>query len=90
MEMKDAYPMIIAGLLGTTGGGGVSTYLQSSHMHPEIIKEIREVEYEMEIDRTNLMLAAMETAGVARDSAQYIAATAKLTHFNQLYTDLQK
>lgn len=92
MELnKDSLPALaIAALLGTSGGSNLSTYLQSSHLHPEIIAEIREVEYEMEIERTNLKLADMEHRLVPRDSAEYIATTSKLTHFNQLLQDLKK
>ena len=92
MELnKDSLPALaIAALLGTSGGSSLSTYLQSSHLHPEIIREIREVEYEMEIERTNLKLADMEDRLVPRDSAEYIATTSKLTHFNQLLQDLKK
>ena len=90
MDMERLYPMIIVGLLGTTGGGGVTTYLQSNHLHPEIIAEIRAVEYEMEIERTNLLLVAMEQSDVPRDSASYISTTNKLSHFEELLQDLKK
>ena len=89
MDIKENWmPLALAALLGTSGGGGVSTYLQGAHAHPEIIKEIRKVEYESQIFQLSVKVSAMEEAGQT-GTADYVVAVSMLTKFNTMLTDLK-
>ncbi len=90
MDIKENWmPLALAALLGTSGGGGVSTYLAGQHTHPEIIKEIREVQYESEIFKLETQVNAMEEAG-QKDNASYTVALAQLIKFKAMLTELGK
>lgn len=88
VNKETVLPLIIAALLGTTGGGGVSTYLQTSHMHPEIIREIRKVQYQSEIFKLSTQIDAMAAAGEDGSSAYTIANT-QLSKFTEMLTELK-
>ena len=87
MDIKENWmPLAIAALLGTSGGGGVATFL-GQHTHPEIIHEIREVQYEAEIFKLESQVDTMETAG-HKDSASYAVAVAQLIKFKEMLVEL--
>lgn len=89
-SLKDNWmPLALAAALGTSGGGGVSTYLAGNHLHPEIIKEIREVQYESQIFALEIKVQAMEDAGQKED-ASYVVALAQLIKFQDMLTELGK
>jgi hypothetical protein len=87
MELtKESLPALaIAALLGTTGGGGVSTFLSNNHTHPAIIKEIREVQYENVVEQAKLVMAATPD----HESPDYVIAAAQLTKYTEKLADLQ-
>ncbi len=82
---KDWQALALAALLGTSGGGGISTYLQQSHTHPEIIKEIREVQYESIVEKAKVIMAATPD----HTSPEYIIASAQLVKYVQKLADLK-
>ena len=89
MDIKENWPALaIAALLGTSGGGGAATFL-GQHSHPEIIKEIREVQYESEIFKLETQVSAMEEAG-QKGGASYSVAVAQLIKFKDMLTELKK
>ncbi len=88
MDIKENWmPLALAALLGTSGGGGVSTYLAGQHTHPDIIREIREVSYEAEIFKLSVQVGAMEDAG-QKDTANYAVAVAQLIKFKSMLIEL--
>jgi len=73
-------------------GGGVSTgssFLtgHQPHTHPEIIQEIREVEYEAEIFKLSVKLETMDEQGQG-GTPSYIVAEAQLVKFTTMLTEL--
>ena len=87
MELnKDSLPALaIAALLGTTGGGGVSTFLQQSHTHPEIIREIRQVQYENVVEQAKVVMASITD----HTTSDYIVAQTQLIKYTKKLADLQ-
>lgn len=90
MDIKENWmPLALAALLGTSGGGGAATALLGAHQHPEIIAEIREVQYESEIFKLETQVNAMEEAG-QQGEANYTVAVAQLIKFKDMLTELDK
>lgn len=79
--------ILVAGLLGTGGAGGAVTAILGSHVHPELLNEIRELEYESEIYKLSVAISAMEGNG-QRDSADYAVAVSQLQLFTAKLTNL--
>jgi hypothetical protein len=83
---KECLPALeIAALLGTTGGGGVSTFLSNNHTHTEIIREIREVQYENVVEQAKEVMASTPD----HESSEYIVASAQLIKYVQKLADLK-
>jgi hypothetical protein len=80
-------PLMLAALMGTSAGGGVSTAILGEHEHPEIIKEIREVQYDGEIYKLTTQLESMEQQGL-KDTPGYKVAEAQLIKFTTMRTEL--
>jgi len=90
MNVKDNWmPLMLAAALGTSGGGGAAIGILGQHTHPEIIREIREVQYESEIFKLETQVNAMEEAG-QKDNASYTVALAQLIKFKAMLTELGK
>lgn len=90
MDIKENWmPLALAALLGTSGGGGAAMSILGQHTHPEIIKEIREVQYESEIFKLETKIFAMEDAG-QKDNASYTVAVAQLIKFKDMIAELGK
>lgn len=86
MDVKENWmPLALAALLGTSGGGGISTYLSGQHTHPEIMVEIRKVQYESIVEKAKVTMAA----NVDHESFHYIIAQAQLVKYVQKLADLQ-
>jgi hypothetical protein len=98
LDKDNIPPLIIAALLGTSTGGGVSTYLGGDYdalivkmdeKHAELLTEIRRGEYDGEIYKLNVTIAAMEDAG-DKESAKYTVAVSMLTKFTEMKLELNK
>ena len=86
MDIKENWmPLALAALLGTSGGGGVSTYLAGNHTHPEIMVEIRKVQYESIVEKAKVTMAALDN----HNSPNYVIAQAQLVKYVQKLADLE-
>jgi len=75
--------LLVASLIGTGGGTGVSQLI-NQHDHPEIIREIREVQYDAEIEKLTVRLETID-----KNSASYKVAEAQLVKFTQMKIGLR-
>ena len=86
MDIKENWmPLTLAALLGTSGGGGVATAIIGQHTHPEIMIEIRKVQYESIVEKAKVVMSA--TADHA--SADYVVAQAQLIKYTGKLADLE-
>ena len=86
MDVKENWmPLALAALLGTSGGGGVSTFISNQHTHPEIMVEIRKVQYESIVERAKVVMAATTD----HTEADYLVAQAQLIKYTEKLADLE-
>ncbi len=86
MDIKENWmPLAIAALLGTSGGGGVATFL-GQHTHPDIMIEIRKVQYEYTLEKAKVTMPALKAD---KTSAGYIVAQAQLIKYTEKLADLE-
>ena len=73
IEKTDILPYALMLLAGGSVGTGSSllTSQQAQHEHPAIIKVIKIVQYELELDTVVLRLDAMDRNGVPKDDRNY-------------------
>jgi len=86
VDIKENWmPLALAALVGTSGGGGMAT-LMSQHTHPDIMIEIRKVQYEYTLEKAKVTMTALKDD---KTSAGYIVAQAQLIKYTEKLADLE-
>jgi len=67
----------------------IEVQLASEHEHPSIMSELRENEYQTEIYKLQVNIAAMTEAG-ENNTAKYKVAESQLLKFTSMLTDLKR